>query len=76
MQGYTREGRDEWRCGSHLSDEYFPGVKVPCPGLTLCFLEAVLGSGSSTAPWSDHCPSSPPGGIASGQLPPLQVGVS
>lgn len=54
MPGNTWEGRDEQRCGSHLGDGYFVGVKVPCPGLTLCFLEAVSGSGCSTAPRGDQ----------------------
>lgn len=48
------EGGDEQRCGSHLGDGYFVGVKMPCPGLTLCFLEAVSGSGCSTAPRGDQ----------------------
>lgn len=50
VPGNTWEGRDEWKCGSHLSNGYLAAVKVPCPGLTLCVLEAVTGSGCSAAP--------------------------
>lgn len=80
VPGNAREGRDEWRCGSHLGAGYFVGVEVPCPDSTPHFLEDI--SGCSTELWGDqhvlgaHYPSSALGRIASAQLPAVQVGVS